>query len=323
MISQKEKTTHFKFIISSIIFFLLIVNSLFAQIYTPVRWQMSSSIVNANEVDLIFTATIDEHWHLYSQDIPMAPPATTFNFEAHEGYEIIGDVNETESISEYDPNFDMVLKYFSEEATFTQRIQLNSTDKTEIKGFINFMSCDDTQCLPPSDEEFSFVFNDNGITLVEEEAATLSSDEPKESFISFFFVAFFFGLAAILTPCVFPMIPMTVSFFMKDSENKAKGRLQATVYGLSIIAIYVFIGSILAVVAGPGIANWLSTHWLPNLLFFSIFMLFAASFFGAFEIVMPYWLVNKSTANEDRGGILGSIFMALLWCLFPFHAQDP
>jgi thiol:disulfide interchange protein DsbD len=119
------------------------------------------------------------------------------------------------------------------------------------------------------------------------------------------------------------MIPMTVSFFMKDGQNRAKGRLYASVYGISIIAIYVFIGSVLAVVAGPGIANWLSTHWLPNLLFFFIFMVFAASFFGMFEIIMPHWLVNKSTAHEDRGGIIGSVFMAFTLVLVSFSCTGP
>ncbi|MCD6091481.1 MAG: thioredoxin family protein [Bacteroidales bacterium] len=324
--NKKEKSIRSKIILSLFIFSLLIVSKLFAQVYTPVLWQMSSNQISEDEVELIFKANIEDPWHLYSQDIPMAPPATTFNFDSIVGYERIGEVSETESISEYDANFDMVLKYFSHEATFVQRIKLLSTDPIEIKGFINFMSCDDTQCLPPSDEEFSFKFNEASNAISESNIISIdNADESQssETLIGFFFVAFLFGLAAILTPCVFPMIPMTVSFFMKDSENKAKGRMQAIVYGISIVAIYVFIGSVLAVVAGPGIANWLSTHWLPNLLFFFIFMIFAASFFGMFEIIMPHWLVNKSTAHEDRGGILGSIFMAFTLVLVSFSCTGP
>ena len=324
--NKKEKSIRSKIILSLFIFSLLIVSKLFAQVYTPVLWQMSSNQISEDEVELIFKANIEDPWHLYSQDIPMAPPATTFNFDSIVGYERIGEVSETESISEYDANFDMVLKYFSHEATFVQRIKLLSTDPIEIKGFINFMSCDDTQCLPPSDEEFSFKFNEESNAISESNIISIdNADESQssETLIGFFFVAFLFGLAAILTPCVFPMIPMTVSFFMKDSENKAKGRMQAIVYGISIVAIYVFIGSVLAVVAGPGIANWLSTHWLPNLLFFFIFMIFAASFFGMFEIIMPHWLVNKSTAHEDRGGILGSIFMAFTLVLVSFSCTGP
>lgn len=321
----KEQKAKLKSLAGLFILGILFSSNLFAQVYTPVLWQMSSKQISDTEVDLIFKASIEEHWHLYSQDIPMAPPATTFNFDENPDFERIGEVTETESISEYDPNFEMILKYFSNEATFTQKIKLLTSDRIEIKGFINFMSCDDTQCLPPADEEFSFVFNESEnakSNLVDVDNSTIENGE-KKTLIGFFFLAFLFGLAAILTPCVFPMIPMTVSFFMKDGDNKTKGRVNATVYGLSIIAIYVFIGSVLAVVAGPGIANWLSTHWLPNLMFFFIFMIFAASFFGMFEIVMPYWLVNKSTANEDRGGIIGSVFMAFTLVLVSFSCTGP
>jgi thiol:disulfide interchange protein DsbD len=302
---------------------LLFIGNLSAQVYTPVKWQMSSKQINADEIELIFKATIEKSWHLYSQDIPMAPPATTFTFEENANYERVGLVIEPESISEYDANFDMVLKYFSNEATFVQKIKLLSLETFELKGSINYMSCDDTQCLPPSDEEFSFALNKNTIPSLESEKTAAKTDHSEETLIGFFVLAFLFGLAAILTPCVFPMIPMTVSFFMKDGQNRAKGRLYASVYGISIIAIYVFIGSVLAVVAGPGIANWLSTHWLPNLLFFFIFMVFAASFFGMFEIIMPHWLVNKSTAHEDRGGIIGSVFMAFTLVLVSFSCTGP
>jgi len=321
---KKDTKIHSKVVLSFLIVSFFVVSKLFAQVYEPVKWQMSSKQINETEVELIFKASIEDTWHLYSQDIPMAPPATTFNFEANPNFERLGDVSETEAISEYDANFDMVLKYFSHEATFIQKIKLLSTEQVDIKGYINFMSCDDTQCLPPSDEEFSFTFNKTTAQISESTSTTTEANQEKsETLIGFFFVAFLFGLAAILTPCVFPMIPMTVSFFMKDGDNKAKGRLQATVYGISIIAIYVFIGSVLAVVAGPGIANWLSTHWLPNLLFFFIFMIFAASFFGMFEIIMPHWIVNKSTANEDRGGIIGSIFMAFTLVLVSFSCTGP
>ncbi|MCD6178954.1 MAG: thioredoxin family protein [Bacteroidales bacterium] len=325
------QNTKIKSLVGIFILVLLLSNNIFAQIFNPVVWQISSKQISDTEVELIFKADIDEHWHLYSQDIPMTPPATTFNFEDTKAYERIGEVSETASISEYDENFDMVLKYFTNEATFIQRIKLLSSERVDINGFITFMSCDDTQCLPPTDKEFSFVFNEKTNTQIETETIALSDkqsnsgnkSESENTLIGFFFVAFLFGLAAILTPCVFPMIPMTVSFFMKDSENKAKGRTQATIYGLSIVAIYVFIGSVLAVVAGPGIANWLSTHWLPNLLFFFIFMIFAASFFGMFEIIMPHWLVNKSTANEEKGDFIGPVFMAFTLVLVSFSCTGP
>ncbi len=446
-----------------------------AQVIEPVQWRFSTESLGNNEFNLIFTADIEPKWHLYSQDIPMSPPATTFKFDAASTYELIGKVTESESVEQYDPNFEMTLKFFSGQALFKQKVKVLSVDPVKITGFLEFMSCDDTRCLPPSEIDFSFtltpevvqpvavtvgapeskilepvkwtydvsnngnnayelifkakidpgfhlyslnipengplptvftfqpsdnfkldgdvfetsegivkfddifemdiksfedeaefrqkitvdgqlpfqvtgeiaymVCNDvgcvalyhdfdlafDGKTLGEatqQNTAELNQTQAditgsKKSLWGFFFLAFLGGLAAILTPCVFPMIPMTVSFFMKDKEEKLKGRIQAIVYGISIIAIYTLIGSILAVVAGPDIANWLSTHWLPNILFFIIFFVFAASFFGMFEITLPHWLVNKSDQKADKGGFVGSIFMALTLVLVSFSCTGP
>ncbi len=146
--------------------------------------------------------------------------------------------------------------------------------------------------------------------------------EGQISFWGLFFVAFLSGLAALLTPCVFPMIPMTVSFFMKDG-SKAKARRNGIIYGLSIVAIYVLIGTLVAVIAGPAAANWLSTHWLPNIFFFLVFVIFAASFFGAFEITLPSWLVNKADQQADKGGLMGIFFMAFTIVLVSFSCTGP
>lgn len=318
-------------------FFLLLVGlmlavglQLQAQVLIPVKWNITTEELANDEVEIIFDASIDKHWHLYSQfiytedGVIMAPPATTFGFEENEGYKLIGEIEEAEPIEEFDKNFNMTLKYFADHTTFKARVKLLTEDKVVIKGYVNYMVCDDTRCLPPTDEEFEFVFNAPEEEAVIEAASTNDlTGEGENSLLGFFIVSFLFGLAGILTPCVFPMIPMTVSFFMKGGENKAKGRMEASIYGISIVAIYVFIGSVLAVVAGPGIANFLSTHWLPNILFFVIFLVFAASFFGMFEIVMPHWLVNKSTANEDKGGFLGPVFMALTLVLVSFSCTGP
>lgn len=149
-----------------------------------------------------------------------------------------------------------------------------------------------------------------------------SSNQNTTSHWGLFILAFLSGLAAILTPCVFPMIPMTVSFFMKDG-SKAKAIRNGLIYGVSIVAIYVFIGTLVAVVAGPAAANWLSTHWLPNIFFFLIFVVFAASFFGAFEIVLPSWLVNKADQQADKGGLIGIFFMAFTIVLVSFSCTGP
>jgi len=154
-------------------------------------------------------------------------------------------------------------------------------------------------------------------------AASASNDEftgKNRSLLWFFLQAFFWGLLAIFTPCVFPMIPMTVSYFMKSGSQ---GKIQALVYGFSIIAIYVIFGVLISVLFGADFGNWLSTHWIPNVLFFLIFVIFAASFFGYFEITMPSWLVNKSVQQEDKGGTMGTIFMAFTLVLVSFSCTGP
>lgn len=460
-----------------ILFFVLfsLTLGLSAQILEPVKWNFSKEKISDIEFELFFEAEIDPTWHLYSQDIPMSPPATTFTFEKGSGYELVGSVTEESKVhEEYDPNFDMVLKYYADEAVFKQKVKV-LTNTVTVKGTFEYMCCDDTKCLPPTDVDFEFKLETTGvqsasgapaqnilepvkwnirtektgdkidiyytahieegyhlysldvpedgplptefifenikgfeleeavevtapieeyddvfeldIKFFEEEATfkqsikltskekvvpvigeiaymvcndvgcvalyedielnfsgktgeLMSIDETsaetegdaletsdiqgkKSGLWGFFIIAFLSGLVAILTPCVFPMIPMTVSFFMKDGEDKAKGRGQAILYGVSIIAIYTFIGSVLAVVAGPDIANWLSTHWLPNILFFLIFVIFAASFFGMFEITLPHWMVNKSDQAADRGGFLGPIFMAMTLVLVSFSCTGP
>jgi thiol:disulfide interchange protein DsbD len=327
-----------------LIYTLIISNIGFSQILEPVTWKYATEKISENEFDLVFTATIEPKWHLYSQDIPMTPPATTFKFAENKGVELVGKVTESESIEEFDPNFDIKLKYFAKQAIFKQRVKLLASGSYQVKGIVDFMSCDDSKCIPPAELEFSFTIgsenkavstentvNETDKSVVKpietDENQTVNTQETditgQTALWGFFFLAFLGGLAAILTPCVFPMIPMTVTFFMNDKESKMKGKLKAIVYGISIIAIYTLIGSILAVVAGPDIANWLSTHWLPNLLFFVIFIVFAASFFGMFEITMPHWLVNTSDQKADKGGFIGTIFMALTLVLVSFSCTGP
>ncbi len=310
----------------------LLAASMSAQILQPVKWSYSSQKISATEYELIFKASIDNPWHLYSQDIPQAPPATTFKFKKDSSYTLVGKVNELGNvIQEYDKNFNMVLKYYSDSVRFVQKIKLNTPGAT-VKGDINFMSCNDTQCLPPQDLAFSFDLGkvkSAAVTAVigTEKAVTgkdkISIGGRKKGLWGFFILAFLGGLLGILTPCVFPMIPMTVSFFMKEGENKVKGKMQALLYGFSIILIYTFFGSVLAVIAGPNIANWLSTNWVPNVLFFLIFMAFAFSFFGMFEITLPHWAVNKTDQRADKGGFLGPFFMAMTLVLVSFSCTGP
>lgn len=299
---------------------------LFAQVVNPVKWTFESE-QNGADVTLIFKADIESGWHLYDTELPDGGPiktsihfadSTLFDFVAALGKEPLPE--ET-----FDKNFNMTIKYFSNHAVLTQKIKLKDVNTAEIKGFVEYMSCDDESCTPPTEAEFSFKLK--GPEKAKEQGATPAETGndagQSKGLLYFLFFSFLAGLAAILTPCVFPMIPMTVSFFMNSGESKLKSRLQAAFYGLSIIAIYTVIGTLVAVVFGPGAANWLSTHWLPNVIFFAVFMLFAFSFFGMFEIVLPSWMVNKSDRQVDKGGYLGSFFMALTLVLVSFSCTGP
>lgn len=307
-----------------------------AQILEPVKWDFSSERVNDSEIILKFKAKMDKGWHVYDQDIPEGGPSpTSFTFEETNGIEFIGKVTpDRKPHKEMDPSFDMELSWFSNEITFIQKIDISKSENPVIKGYVDYMACNDETCLPPSDVEFSFDFNEDKSAKADEKPeeninVSILSDgsgengASKNSLWSLFFLAFLGGLAAILTPCVFPMIPMTVSFFLHQNKSKAAGRLNAIIYGISIILIYTVIGTIVAIAFGADFANFLSTHWFPNVLFFLIFIFFAASFFGMFEMVLPSWMVNKSSENETRGGITGSFFMALTLVLVSFSCTGP
>ncbi|MEI6852336.1 MAG: cytochrome c biogenesis protein CcdA [Bacteroidota bacterium] len=340
--------------ISLFTLFLSLATLVNAQILEPVKWSFSSKKTGDTEAELIFTAKIDKGWHLYSQDIPPnGPVATAFEITKSTDFQRVGKITEPKPIVENDPNFDMVLKFFATKAVFKQKIKLLTNKPFVAKGTINFMCCNDVSCLPPND--VTFKINVEGATGAVETATNIDTvavdssaikkndslaknpadttgngtltnkddDISKMSLWGLFFFAFLAGLAAIITPCVFPMIPMTVSFFMHEGESRAKGIFKALIFGLSIILIYTVIGTLVAVTLGVNFANFLSTHWIPNVLFFLIFMIFAASFFGAFEITMPGWMVNKSDKQADKGGILGSFFMAFTLVLVSFSCTGP
>jgi len=326
-----------------------------AQVLEPVKWSYRSVDLGSNQHELVFTTTIDSSWHLYSQHVPDGGPVPTsiffdnlngFSFvdpnvsiEEVEGFEPCTTMHrvifeEPEPIEEYDANFDMVVKYFGNQAVFSKKIQLDSDAPLTITGSYEFMCCDDSKCLPPNDSPFSFDFYGGAAAPVQtgdvpaaqlEEGNMIVDGQIKEN--SSLWILFIFsilaGFIAILTPCVFPMIPMTVTFFMHNSDNKAKARFQALAYGFSIIFIYTVLGTLVAVTLGANFANWLSTHWIPNVLFFLIFVFFAASFLGMFEITLPSWMINKTDSKADRGGFSGAFFMAFTLVLVSFSCTGP
>jgi thiol:disulfide interchange protein DsbD len=295
-----------------------------AQIFNPVTWEFSQKQVSDNKIELQFKANIEEGWHLYSQLIEDdGPVPTEFTFRTEGGYSLVGTPKEGDPIEEFDPNFDMILKYFGHEAIFTQIVQVSSAADFNLEGNVYFMVCDEAQCLPPEELEFSFEIKgiDGGITVQN----TKNSSDKKEgnSMWALFFIAFVSGFAALLTPCVFPMIPMTVSFFTKQSKTKAQGIANAIIYGLSIIAIYVALGVGVSSIFGADALNNMATNVYFNVGFFILLIVFAASFLGAFEIQLPSSWTNKSVEAEGKGGLIGIFFMAFTLALVSFSCTGP
>lgn len=304
----------------------------FAQVANPVKWTFSNKKINTDSYEIYFNANIEKGWHLYAADLPPGGPVpTSFTFTDTSGFVFVKNISPVKDpVKFFDKTFNMNLSYFSDEISFSGVISVSDKNMKSLSGVVEYMSCNDETCIPPTETEFTFVFDDNNTAISSTDNSDISvsieddiENPSNRNLLLFFFFAFLAGLAAILTPCVFPMIPMTVSFFMHSSESKAKARLNAVIYGLSIIAIYTVIGSLVAVIFGPDAANWLSTHWIPNIIFFIIFIVFAFSFFGMFEIILPSWLVNKADKGADKGGLMGSFFMALTLVLVSFSCTGP
>ena len=308
-----------------------------AQVLEPVSWTFKSEKKSDTGYEIIMTASIDDTWHLYAMDIPEGGPiATSFKFDTLEFYTLDGKpvaVNEPEV--KFDNSFGMDIGMHSGTAEFRQKITVNKLPVT-VSGIVTFMSCDDSQCLSPRDVEFSVVIGGDAVPAIDTASGTLAAgadggavtDAPAgksgRGFLKFFLLSMLAGLAGILTPCVFPMIPMTVAFFSQGSGSKGSAIGKALIFGLSIVLLYSSLGIIVSLTsAGAGFANTLSTHWIPNLLFFTLFLVFAASFFGAFEIVLPSKWVSSTDSKVDRGGALAAFFLGLTTVLVSFSCTGP
>ncbi len=309
-----------------IILFSIAVNA-FSQIYDPVTWEFSSVKTGDNRYELVFTATIEENSHIYAMDIPDGGPVpTSFSFDSLPDYKLEGRAYEvTRPVEKMDEAFGFEIKTFSNKAEFRQKITALSGSFT-VSGAVNFMACNNVTCSPPKDVEFAIDINKDGrgevISAGESyEAGDITSDR---GLVRFFLISLLAGFAGVLTPCVFPMIPMTVAFFSRGSENRSKAVFKALIFGLSILLIYSSLGIIVSVTsAGAGFANTLSTHWIPNILFFVLFITFALSFFGAFEIVLPNKWVTGADSRADRGGMLAAFFMGLTTVIVSFSCTGP
>lgn len=342
--------------IFSFLLFVLTANVLFSQILEPVDWSTEVKKISDTEYDLIINADIDPGWHLYAQKVPEnGPIPTTITFEKNDKYEMVGTTKESEGITSNDPVFQMVIKYFEDKAKFVQPIRILDNSLTEVNGEVEFMVCDDQQCLPPTYVDLNFplsegagglsaaedtkskdadnqgdVFNSVDASLdkstAQKDVPTLKEtkkEETKRSLWGIFIVAFLFGFTAIFTPCVFPMIPMTVSFFTKQSKNKAKGVRNAIIYGISIIIIYVLLGTLVTAIFGASALNEMATNIWFNLIFFLLLVIFAVSFLGAFELTLPSSWATKVDSQADRGGYIGIFFMALALAIVSFSCTGP
>jgi len=227
----------------------------------------------------------------------------------------------------FNPDFEFPVKGATQKAqTKTETKPKQQETKIEEQQVTETADSKDTAVIQTQEVDLQKITETTEDTSSHITPVTNASDKlavESDSLWWLFWISFLAGLLAILTPCVFPMIPMTVTFFLKEGEDKAKGRMQALFYGFSIILIYTVIGTLVAVLFGVNFANWLSTHWLPNVLFFLIFMLFAASFLGMFEIVLPNWLVNKSVEKEQSSGFMAPFFMAFTLVLVSFSCTGP
>ena len=304
-----------------ILFFTALTLVSTAQIFDPVKWDFSQKKLSENEIELSFKANIDKGWYVYSQNAGEGPVSTEFTFENSDKFILSGNVLEQDPLEEFDPNFDAILRYFKNEAVFTQIIQVNSVEDFKINGEVYFMTCDSTQCLPP--EALEFTFNIDGINEDLISSTNDTNQSSSKSMWALFFIAFLSGFAALLTPCVFPMIPLTVSFFTKQSKTKARGIINAVIYGISIIVIYVALGVGVSSIFGADALNNMATNVYFNIGFFLLLIIFGASFLGAFELQLPASWVNKTDKASDKGGLIGIFFMAFTLALVSFSCTGP
>lgn len=348
-----------------------------------VTWSRSVEDKSPTEKVLVFTATVKDPWHLYGTELPKGGPTPTHLLvDKIEGAELVGGLTSTQKpIEKYDPNFEMTLRFFSGKVTFRQKIRITDPKKFAFVGAIRYMACNDEQCLPPANWEFTVQpkelgkLGDAAATKLTEEtpatteatatslgepsadsvasvdtlsvapqdtAALASSDlwapvipelkaygdkalnQAEGSLWMLLVGGFLGGLVALVTPCVWPMIPMTVSFFLKRSSDRKKGIRDALLYGIGIIVIYVSLGLIVSAVFGSDALNNLATNAIFNVAFFILLVIFAISFFGAFELVLPSsWTAKMDAKADSASGFISIFFMAFTLALVSFSCTGP
>ncbi|WP_298396153.1 cytochrome c biogenesis protein CcdA [Flavobacterium sp.] len=330
----------------------LVLTQVNAQVKNPVKFSTKTEKVSDNEFNLIVTGVIEEGWHVYSQFTPNdGPLPIVLNFKDQKGnYELVGKAKESPYKKAFNEVFEVDEYYFENKLTVTQKVKVTNPKVKKIKLNFDYQVCKEA-CINDS-KDFTFEIPEIKIpetsteTVVIQDSTKVDSTQiaaptetPKaaqatteaapqdkkedKSLWTIFLLSFLGGFAALLMPCIFPMIPMTVSFFTKQSKSKAEGIRNAVIYGISIIAIYVLLGSIITTIFGAEALNELSTSVWFNLIFFAMLVFFALSFLGAFEIMLPSSWATKLDSQADKGGVIGIIFMALALAVVSFSCTGP
>lgn len=347
----------------------------FAQMYDPVSWSIEQKPTSNTTADIIIRAKLEKGWHLYGMNLPPdGPVPTKIVIEQLDNAKKEGGIQPKSKLTEvHDPNFNMKLGWYSDEAVFVQKISFTDPKAVFAKIAINYMVCDDNTCLPPTEEILTLgkqgIKPESAVSTTEtdvkpdevlpvitlqdtvqpadsvtadtiaaiapasmeklwtpviDELVAFGEDQTDRSLIWVFILGFLGGLIALFTPCVWPIIPMTVGFFLKRNKDKKKGRVDAAFYGLSIIVIYLSLGLLITAIFGASALNSLATNAVFNLLFFALLVVFAISFFGVFEITLPSSWANKMDAKADStSGIVSILFMAFTLVLVSFSCTGP
>lgn len=298
-----------------------------SQVLKPISWKVelsNSTPEVGDEIEVLFKATIETNWYLYSSDFDpdLGPMLTEFYFLEDKSYERIGEIVPVNPQEKYDSLWEGEYTYFKGEGLFKQKVKILQKE-FNISGNYTYQVCSDVdgKCIP-FDDDFA-IGSKKTDTVKAKKNFEPKTDKKDGSLWSILITAFIAGLVALLTPCVYPMIPITVSIFLKQSKSKKEGVSKALIYGLSIILFFSLLGFLISLIWGFTALNELSTHWLFNLIIFTVFVLFALSFFGLFEITLPSGFINKIDRQADRGGLLGVFFMAITLVLVSFSCTFP
>ena len=322
-------------------------NVAFAQMLEPVKWTQELKMVSENEAELVFNATIEEGWHLYTTDVPAdGPMPAALRVDVMEGVELDGELQSVGEVhTEYDAMFEMDVNYFSNAGSFVQRLKIADPENYRFEGLLEGQSCTEGACMPV---ESPFSYSKGAAAVADEEkpvedaavanplwtpvidqlneASNQAAEDAgaSKSLLAIFIAGFVGGLVALFTPCVWPIIPMTVSFFLKRSKDRSQGIRDAITYGIFIIVIYVTLGLLVTLIFGASALNALSTNAVFNIIFFLMLVIFAASFFGAFEITLPAsWSNAIDSKAEKTTGLLSIFFMAFTLALVSFSCTGP